>query len=264
MRYILLTFDLEEFDLPKEYNQNIKEKEIYGTSKNGLLELIKILKKYKIKATFFTTTKFAKKYPQIIKELSKEHEIASHGYSHSENINIENLKKSKKEIEKIINKKIKGFRAPRFEINDIKIVSKSGFEYDSSVHPVYLPGRTRKSGGKRQLHKINNLYEIPMSTLPPNFSIFWLAFKNFPLTYSKIFTKINFYFSKYTMLVFHPWEFSNLKKYKIPRYIVGDPRKLLRKLEKYIKYCKKNKYVFKTINDFLKYKNGNKYKTGNF
>lgn len=253
MKSILLTFDLEEFDLPKEYSLNITEKEMYEISLEGLNKLLYILNQNKINATFFTTANFAIKYPEIIKEISKNHEIASHGYSHSISLTLENIKKAKEVKENIIKSEIKGFRAPRWDIKNLNIVSLAGFKYDSSTHPIYLPGRYNNLHQKRNIHKINNLIEIPASTIFPNFSIFWLAFKNLPLIYSKIFTKINFLNSGYTMLVQHPWEFADIKNIKIPKHIKTPCGKnLIEKLENYIKFCKKNNYDFKTVEGFLK------------
>lgn len=253
MKTILLTFDLEEFDLPLEFNQKINQESMYKISELGLTNILKLLEKYNIKATFFTTGNFAKKYPEIIKELSKKHEIACHGYSHSEPIILESIKKAKQELEKITGKKVKGFRAPRWDLKDIILIKKIGFEYDSSSHPIFLPGRYSNLNKKRNIHKINNMLEIPLSTLPPNLSLFWLAFKNFPLSYAKIFTKLNFINSNYTMLIFHPWEFANLSKINIPNYIKRKhSHKLLNHLEKYIIFCKKNKYRFDTVENYLK------------
>ena len=253
MKKVLLTFDLEEFDLPLELNQKISNEEMYRISLEGLNNILNILNKFDISATFFTTANFAIMYPQVMRKISINHEIASHGFSHSHPINLENMGKAKKEKEKIIGKPILGFRAPRWKIKDITILEKLGFKYDSSTHPIYLPGRYNNLKQKRKVHKINNLIEIPMSTLPPNFSIFWIAFKNLPLIYSKIFTKLNFLKSSYTMLVFHPWEFADLSKINIPKHIKKtDGINLSKKLNDYLKFCKKNNYGFETCEEFLR------------
>ena len=84
MNKILLTFDLEEFDLPREFNCDISEEKMYEISREGLSNVTELLRKHNIKGTFFVTLNFAKKYPDLIRELDKEgHEIASHGYDHS-------------------------------------------------------------------------------------------------------------------------------------------------------------------------------------
>ena len=253
MKSILLTFDLEEFDLPKEQKVHIDSEEMYKTSIKGLTNLLLVLNKHNIQATFFTTANFANKYPETIKQLSRNHEIASHGYSHSEPITLSNIKKAKEIKEEIINKQIRGFRAPRWNIKDTDIVNQADFEYDSSSHPIYLPGRYNNLHQTRYPHIKNNLIELPASTIRPNFSAFWLAFKNLPLSYTKTFTKLNFLNSKYTMLIQHPWEFANLEKIKIPKYIKNPcGKRLIRKLENYIRFCKKNNYKFQTCEQFLK------------
>jgi len=59
MKYILLSFDLEEFDLPREFNIEINDEEMYKISYEGCNNLLKILN---VKSTFFVTANFARKY----------------------------------------------------------------------------------------------------------------------------------------------------------------------------------------------------------
>jgi hypothetical protein len=55
------------------------------------------------------------------------------------------------------------------------------------------------------------------------------------------------------MLIFHPWEFTDLSKFDIPKNIKRiDGTKLSRKLEDYLIFCKKNNYKFETCENFLK------------
>ncbi len=246
---ILLTFDTEEFDEIKN------EKDKFELSRKGLMSIINLLNKHSIKATFFTTALFAKKYPKLIKTLeSQGHEIACHGYCHLDSYlkDIHKIKEAKKELEKI-GLKIKGFRAPRFEITNTSGLAEIGFVYDSSLHPTWIPGRYMNFFKKRKIHKIGRIIEIPLSVLPiARLQIFWLAFKNFGSLYAKIFTKINALFSNYTMLVFHPWEFINLKNIKLPFYVKRRyGKELLDMLEDYIIFCKKNNYKFTTISRHL-------------
>jgi len=252
MKTILLTFDVEEFDLPREFGQKISEKESFEISNLGLNNLFELIEKDNIKATFFTTTNFAKKFPNLIKQIiAQGHEIASHGYSHSDNYlsDISKIKLAKQELEKITKTKIKGFRAPRFAIKNVSKLHDFGFEYDSSLHPTFIPGRYNNLNKKRNTHKVENIIEIPISTLSIfRLPIFWLAFKNSPSFYHNFFTKINFNSSDYTMLVFHPWEFTDLSEFNIPSYIKKNP---IEKLKKYLLFCRKKAYNFKTIQDYL-------------
>ncbi|NHW59477.1 polysaccharide deacetylase, partial [Escherichia coli] len=52
---VLLSFDIEEFDMPLEYQGDIPFEEQLKVSQEGLKNILKILKKHQIKATFFST-----------------------------------------------------------------------------------------------------------------------------------------------------------------------------------------------------------------
>src|SRR3989344_6921873 len=85
MKTILLTFDIEEFDLPVDFGSSISDKDKYKISKVGTEILLDILERNNVKATFFTTTNFALKYPELARKISRKHELAFHGYSHKDN-----------------------------------------------------------------------------------------------------------------------------------------------------------------------------------
>src|SRR3974377_406624 len=108
MNRILLSFDLEEFDIPEEYGQVIAEDEKLAVTSRGLEAVLSILQKHSIKATFYTTAFFAEKNPAIISRLSEQHEIASHGYYHS-SFKPEDIFNSKSLLQKIRGKPVIGF-----------------------------------------------------------------------------------------------------------------------------------------------------------
>lgn len=81
---ILLSFDIEEFDVPLEHGvvyDSLKEgmeESRYGTNK-----ILECLKECGVKGTFFCTTNFASHAPEEIERIIDEgHEIASHGCNH--------------------------------------------------------------------------------------------------------------------------------------------------------------------------------------
>ncbi|MBI4116673.1 polysaccharide deacetylase family protein [Candidatus Pacearchaeota archaeon] len=254
MKKTLLTIDVEEFDLPREYGVDITDEQMYNVSKEGLFNIVNLLKRYSIKATFFVTANFAMKYPRLLINLDKDgHEIASHGYSHSSmDQSFNQIKNSKSELERIIKRKIMGYRAPRFNMSDFKELSDMGFNYDSSIHPTFIPGRYNNLSKPRNPYKIGDILEIPPSVLPfIRLPIFWLAFKNFPRFYQNIFTEANFLSSEYLMLVFHSWEFADLKDIKIPGFIKKKHGSEMTKLlEEYIAGYKE-KYPFDTIFNWI-------------
>lgn len=265
-KYILLTFDIEEFDLPLEFHEQISERRQIEISKKGLHELLEIINKEKVKATFFVTAKFALANKKLIKGLSKDNEISLHGLMHSDNYRkmkvderIAKLRKARKILEGIINKKVIGFRAPRFHIKKVRMLSLAGLKYDSSLHPTYIPSRYNNFFTERRIHKHGNMVEIPVSVTPIiRLPLFWFAFRNLGLHYAKFCTQWCILDSGFAMTLFHPWEFVDLNKLNLilPSYIRRNTgRKLVYMLEDYIKWAKNKGFGFLTIKDFL-YKKG--------
>ncbi|HAI84458.1 MAG TPA: polysaccharide deacetylase, partial [Chitinophagaceae bacterium] len=81
---ILLSFDVEEFDMPLEYGHNISVAEQMEVGKRGLDATLQVLAQHpQVKATMFTTANFANHYPEAIRALVPQHEIASHTYYHT-------------------------------------------------------------------------------------------------------------------------------------------------------------------------------------
>ena len=165
--HILLTFDLEEFDLPLEFDFPISDDDQINISNSGLNRLISLLSKYNLPATFFTTSFYANKNKETIKTLSENHEIASHSKDHSYFKETDPID-SKVEIESITGKKIYGFRMPHFNKIDLSIIKEAGYNYDSSINPTLIPGRYNNLLAQRKIYRDirNNLIEIPLSVSP--------------------------------------------------------------------------------------------------
>ena len=248
---ILLSFDVEEFDLPLEYRKTINVDEQLSTGYKGLLELKDILSEKNPAATFFTTAFFAENFPTEIKELSISNEIASHTYFHS-SFKEEDLRFSKGKLEQITGKQIFGMRMPRMKKINASSVIAAGYAYNSSINPTWIPGRYNNLRVSRKIFLENNLIQFPVSVTPTfRIPLFWLAFKNMPYP---IFLKLALQTLRndgYICLYFHPWEFIDLSEYKLPSYITrGSNKKLSIKLERLINDLS-NEGPFSTMHDFL-------------
>ncbi|WP_293333917.1 polysaccharide deacetylase family protein [Microcoleus sp. CAWBG58] len=236
---ILLSFDLEEFDIPEEYGQHLEEEIKFEISSRGLSNIIALLDRLEIKATFFVTANFALHHRDTIKELSKHHEIASHGFYHSQ-FCVEDLQKSKLTLEQITNTQVTGFRMARLQpVDDIEI-EKAGYEYNSSMNPTYIPGRYNNLSKPRTAYYTNQLLNLPISVTPLiRFPLFWLSFKNFPLSMIQLATKLTLETDSYLNIYFHPWEFTDISEFKLPGYVKKDSgNKMVDKLEKYLEILK--------------------------
>jgi hypothetical protein len=218
---ILLTFDLEEFDLPLEFDCPISDTDQINISNNGLERLSILLSKYNIPATFFTTSFYANRNKELIKNLSENHEIASHSKCHSD-FNVTDPQDSKLELEEITGKKVYGFRMPHFKEIDLSLIKAAGYSYDSSINPTIIPGRYNNFFAQRKVHydTRSDLIEIPVSASPIiRFPLFWLSFKNIPFPVYFYLCKRAIWNDSYLHLCFHPWEFADLESFKIPGYI---------------------------------------------
>jgi hypothetical protein len=250
-RYVLLSFDVEEFDIPLEYNQPIGLEEQMEIGRRGLEALMPVINAYSLTCTMFTTANYALQFPETIKQLSQQHEIASHTFYHSSFQN-KHLSESKEALETITGTPVVGLRMPRMKKVDIKEVAKAGYVYDSSINPTLVPGRYNNLNSPRTLFKEGAVYRLPVSVSPLlRLPLFWLAFKNYPysLFYNLCLRCIKR--EGYVCLYFHPWEFTNIKNYKLPGYVknvCGET--LLKKLERLIIDLKKD-CEFISIKDFI-------------
>ncbi|NMG11227.1 polysaccharide deacetylase family protein [Brasilonema sp. UFV-L1] len=232
---ILLSFDLEEFDIPEEYGEKVEETVQLEVSYKGLKEILPVLERLNIKATFFVTAKFAIYHKAIIQEISEKHEIASHGLCHS-NFRLEDLKKSRQTLEEITGKKVLGFRMPRLQEVSDREIAKAGYQYNSSMNPTYIPGRYNNFFKPRTAYDSNNLVNIPVSVTPLiRFPLFWLSFKNFPLSFIKLGSRLTLKNDRYISLYFHPWEFTDITNFRMPAYITKySGKQMVERLEEYL------------------------------
>lgn len=248
---ILLSFDVEEFDMPLEYNFNIAIETQMEIGKKGLDNLMPILNDQNYTTTLFTTANFANKYPDSIKALSEKHEIASHTFYHSK-FTTADLLESKIRLEEIIQKPVKGLRMPRMRQVPVGDINEAGYSYDASIHPTWLPGRYNNFNLPRTKYSEQGLIRVPAS-VSPNFRIplFWLSFKNFPYAIYLGLALHTLRKDGYLSLYFHPWEFTNINDFGLPKYTIkGSDNELLDKLYRLLNDLNKHA-EFVTMGDFI-------------
>ncbi|MDQ6903815.1 MAG: polysaccharide deacetylase family protein [Bacteroidota bacterium] len=248
---ILLSFDVEEFDIPLEYGYNIPMDEQIKIGKKGLDALMPVLAAEDIRTTLFITANFAKHFPEEVHRLAEQHEIASHTYFHSTYENGD-LLKSKQVLEALTEQPVTGLRMPRMRQPDMAEVTEAGFLYDASLNPTWIPGRYNNLKTPRLLHMEHGIYRVPAS-VSPNFRLplFWLAFKNYPYAFFKKLCLDCLKADGYLCLYFHPWEFVDITTYNLPRYVKRlCGLRLLERLQHLIADLKKEG-DFITMNSFI-------------
>jgi len=163
-----LTVDVEE-DIPPFFRS-------FKGIEKGLPKILSTFNEFGIKATFFVTAEVCEKFPDIIRELADEHEIACHGFRHERLDGLElpalhrTLSTATDKIANTAVEKPVGFRAPRLRVSErlLRALADLGYNYDSSVsvwHPWQrkFVATAKKIGIKELPISIDNtMLRIPM------------------------------------------------------------------------------------------------------
>lgn len=217
-RYILMSFDVEEFDMPLEYNQNLSIYEQMETGFKGLQATMSVINGMDAACTFFTTAHFANWFPDSIRQMSRKHEIASHTFYHSQ-YKTADLLQSRLALEDLTGQPVYGLRMPRMMKVPMQDVIQAGYSYDSSVNPTWIPGRYNNLSLPRTIYFDDNMLRVPASVSPRlRIPLFWLAFKNMPYNLFKQLAIQTLRKDGYLCLYFHPWEFTDIWEFEMPGY----------------------------------------------
>ena len=136
----------------------------YG-ARRGIWNVLELLDKYSVKATFFVLGTSAEKYPETVQAAAKAgHEIAGMGYGFassrtaSEEQERSNVRRCAKVLQEIAGAKIRGWRCPDYRVSPktLDILADEGLIWDSSLLNDDLP-YLFESGSKK-------IVEIPFTT----------------------------------------------------------------------------------------------------
>ncbi len=145
---VLLTFDVDGETLwlnrdPDNINRPVTlSLGQYGPNR-GLPRILKMLKKYGVRATFFVPGKTAEDFPNTVPSIIEGgHEVGQHSYYHKWPDRYErredeeaDYRKASEIIEPIIGKKIVGYRSPAWEYSKftLDILEDMGIEYTADM-----------------------------------------------------------------------------------------------------------------------------------
>ena len=186
-------------------------------------DILVLLARHKVRATFFTLGWIAERYPQLVhKIVAAGHELASHGYSHERAsdqtpaIFSADIRRAKHLLEDLGGVEVQGYRAPSFSIGEgntwaFDCLAEAGYRYSSSIYPI-KHDHYGMPDAPRQPHWVRpQLLEIPVTTLR--------AFgRNFPSSGGGYFRLLPYAMSRWmiqrvnrldampAVFYFHPWE----------------------------------------------------------
>ncbi len=166
---VVLSFDLDAESLWTARDAKNLERPVtlsqgeYGP-RAGVPRILKLLKKYDLKATFFVTGWAMEKHPEAVESIVADgHEVGHHGYHHEwlDNVTLEEEKaimaKGLSLIKDFTPERPAGYRSPSWEFtpHTIRLLKENGFKYTSNMMNDDLPYLHSLDGG-----------EIPLVELP--------------------------------------------------------------------------------------------------
>ncbi len=275
----VLSMDLEDWFHTIYFDRKLTNKDY--SMLDGAYNFLEILERKKLKTTFFVVGEVGLKYKSLIRQISESgHEISCHSLKHFLPLTQTNsqfkddLIENKNILEDIIQKKIIGYRAPAFNLDNDKfnILIENNFLYDSSKinYKSKLYKRFNLKNFKKLSHNIykgNNFTEFEISTIKTLNYNFHLGGGGFFRIYPWFFIKK--LLSNYTnsnndyFFYIHPFELSN--KFDIPfpsntsfinkkRFNIGRVKNKL-KVEKLINFLSIKDYKFCSFNEIINNQN---------
>ena len=253
---ILLSFDIEEFDGPREHGVDYSLQEGLQVSVEGTNIILDVLKANDVHATFFCTGNFAENEPEVMRRIIQEgHEVACHGVDHFQPKETD-FAKSKEIVESVTGITVTGYRQPRmFPVVESEI-RRAGYRYNSSLNPAFIPGRYMNLTTPRTWFMKDGVMQIPASVTPRlRFPLFWLSLHNLPeWLYHMLVCRVLRH-DGYFVTYFHPWEFYELNEHpelKTPFIIRNHSgMDMAGRLDRLIRMLKSQGHQFITYNEFV-------------
>lgn len=147
-----LTIDVEDYFQVEAFSSIIAPEDWQKYPcrvKENVDNILNILNRLGVKATFFCLGWIAEHYPSVIRKIAEHgHEVASHGYAHRPIYKqtraefAQDIDRARKLLEDITGKQVLGYRAPTYSITiktiwALDILIEQGYSYDSSIFPVH-------------------------------------------------------------------------------------------------------------------------------
>lgn len=146
MHPVCVTIDVEDWfqveNLRPAFPRSVWDRQEWRVQRN-VDRLLEILDEAGARATFFILGSVAEAFPGMARRIGEEgHEVASHGYHHQLLYTMRtselkaDLERSRKLLEDMTGREVRGYRAPSFSINDeiITHIREAGYGWDSSYN----------------------------------------------------------------------------------------------------------------------------------
>ncbi len=178
----LLTVLLEDYFHVGAFNELIQRGQWYRFEtrfERNTLEVLDLLDRFDVKATFFVLGWIADHQPDIVREVARRgHEIASRGLyqrHHAHPLSPaefrDDLLRSRDVLERVSGRRVRGFRAAHrwthpSDLWALDVLAEEGYAYDSSLAPISRAFNREpwRRFAHKHTHEDKELWEFPIST----------------------------------------------------------------------------------------------------
>ena len=159
---ILLTFNISITEKIRKVNKNFSESELISSIEENTKIILLLLELHEYHATFFVEISIAEKLQKLLKSISLSgHEIALYNVDSE----AENIAETKRNLEQILGKPIKGFRQKMKRLSYAQI-RELDFVYVSNIEDSRIDFLWRKLTEKTEIYTENELTIVPESQSP--------------------------------------------------------------------------------------------------
>ena len=167
-------FDAEEVwigeDPENAHRPGVLSQGTYG-AKVAVPELLQLLARHEVRATFFVPGRVAERYPARVQEiLAAGHELAHHGYTHTSPTRLSRDEEEHElvqalEVLRSFGAEVTGYRSPSWDFSPhtLGLLADHGFAYSSNLMDDIRPYR----------HEGSPLVELPIQWILDDAAHFW-------------------------------------------------------------------------------------------
>lgn len=228
MKSLLLTFDVEEFDLSVEWGRPLTMATQIDVTVRGLARILPVLERHRVRATFFATGVFAQARGDLLRALATAgHEVAVHGLAHQDDYGkmdavtaVERLRAARTLVESAAGRVAAGVRTPHLRPCPAERLHAAGFIYDASPHPTWVPTRYNGLRFPRRPWREHGLLRVPISVVPGlrlPISFFWYRVSGVRMR--RLCATAAGYGAPYLQVYFHPWEAEEIRRHGAPAWL---------------------------------------------
>lgn len=248
---VLLTFNIinNKSDFEKKFELNSDE--ILKITEENTSSILRTLENNNILSTFFIDVSLVEKLKPLIKKIiGKGHEIAFY----NENSSLIEIESTKKNIEELIDKTIRGIRQKEVSLST-EVLKKFEFTYLSNIENANILFPFKRLQRSTEILLKNGINIIPESISPYSqipYNDF--VFQAVPLQYYQSMVLETIKNDDFVMVYLNTWQFTDFKKFKfkIPfyrRYNSGG--KMDHKLANFLNWMNEENLAFSRMKDFI-------------